>query len=72
MNNLTLFKQENFGEIKCNLLKNEDDEIFMTSTQLSEILGYSSKDSFKSLLGRNPYIKYDLEFSRVVSVCTPL
>ena len=70
MNNLTLIKSDKFGAAQCDIYS-DDNEMYMTLSQLSDCLGYASKDSIKSLLSRNDYLK-DSEFSKVVSICNPL
>lgn len=61
---LELLKQEKFNEVLLDFYQNEDDEIFMTVSQLAQVLGYSSKGSLESLVSRNPRVK-ESEFSVV-------
>ncbi|MBP0985141.1 MAG: hypothetical protein J6A19_15600 [Oscillospiraceae bacterium] len=70
MSNLTLIKSDKFGETECDIYS-DNNEMYMTLSQLSNCLGYASKDSMKSLLSRNDYLK-EPEFSKVVSICNPL
>lgn len=69
MNDLQLVKSDKFGEVEYNIYS-DNKEMYMTLAQLSCCLGYSSKDSIKSLLSRNEYLK-QAEFSKVVSICNP-
>ena len=71
MNELQLKTTEMFGEVQTDIYENESHEMFMTIEQLGRCLGYASKNSIKSLISRNPYIKNE-EFSKVVSICNPL
>ena len=67
MNELQLKTTEMFGEVQTDIYENESHEMFMTIEQLGRCLGYASKNSIKSLISRNPYIKNE-EFSKVVSI----
>lgn len=69
-NSLTLIKSDKFGKTECDIYS-DNKEMYMTLSQLSNCLGYASKDSIKSLLSRNDYLK-EAEFSKVVSICNPL
>lgn len=64
---LELLKQEKFNEVLLDFYRNEDDEIFMTVSQLAQALGYSSKGSLESLVSRNPRVK-ESEFSVVTKM----
>lgn len=64
---LELLKQEKFNEVLLDFYRNEDDEIFMTVSQLVQALGYSSKGSLESLVSRNPRVK-ESEFSVVTKM----
>jgi len=58
VNNLILYKSENFQDIKCDFWKNENDDIFMTSEQLGMVLGYSQpRKAINTIVSRNNYIK---------------
>lgn len=70
MNELQLVKSDKFGDVEYNIYS-DSKEMYMTISQLAVCLGYSSKDSIKSLLSRNEYLKQE-EFSKVVSICNPL
>lgn len=70
MNELQLIKSDKFGLVEYDIYS-DGKEMFMTISQLAACLGYSSKDSIKSLLSRNEYLKQE-EFSKVVSICNPL
>ncbi len=70
MNNLQLIKSSKFGEIECDIYSNEK-EMFMTSTQLGECLGYSEpRKGISKIVERNEYLK-NKEFSGVVILGTP-
>jgi len=70
MKNLQLIKSSKFGEIECDIYSNEK-EMFMTSTQLGECLGYSEpRKSISNLVNRFEYLK-DKEFSGVTKMMTP-
>lgn len=69
-NELQLVKTDVFGGMEYDIYS-DNKEMYMTLAQLSCCLGYSSKDSIKSLLSRNEYLKQE-EFSKVVSICNPL
>ena len=64
---LELLKQEKFNEDLLDFYQNEDDEIFMTVSQLAQALGYSNKGSLESLISRNPRVK-ESEFSVVTKM----
>lgn len=59
---LQLIKQDKFDDILVDVYRNDNDDVFMTISQLSDALGYSSKGSLESLISRNPYVK-SVEFS---------
>lgn len=71
MSDLKLITTSAFGEIQTDIYENEIGDMFMTARQLGECLGFASKDSFKSLISRNQYLKSN-EFSQVVAICNPL
>lgn len=41
-NELTLLTKENFGGVELDFYQNENNDVFMTSRQLGEALGYST------------------------------
>ena len=70
MSDLQLIKSSKFGEVECDIYSNEK-EMFMTSTQLGECLGYSEpRKSISNLVNRFEYLK-DEEFSGVTKMMTP-
>ncbi len=69
-NELQLIKTDVFCGNEYSIYSDNED-MYMTLSQLASCLGYSSKDSIKSLLSRNEYLKQE-EFSKVVSICNPL
>lgn len=71
MNDLVLYKSENFQDIECDLYRNEDNEIFMTSEQLGMVLGYSNpQKAISNLVVRNEYLTSS-EFSGFLKMRTP-
>lgn len=68
MNQLRLIKSANFNGITCNFHSKEN-EVYMTSEQLAQCLGYSDKRAVSKVVDRNDYLKND-EFSSVVKVTT--
>jgi phage antirepressor YoqD-like protein len=71
MNDLTLFKSENFYNIECDFWKNEQNEIFMTGHQLGTVLGYiDPAKSIRKTVERNEYLKSP-EFSGSVKMTSP-
>ena len=79
MNNLVLFKSENFQDIECDFWKNENNDIFMTSEQLGMVLGFSDPSKgVSNLINRklksgespNEYLKTK-EFSSPLAMRTP-
>lgn len=70
MKNLELVKSFNFNDVKCDIYS-KNNEVFMTSTQLGEVLGYSEpRKAISKLVERNSYLK-EKEFSGVVNLGTP-
>lgn len=70
MRNLELVKSFNFNEVKCDIYS-KDNEVFMTSIQLGEALGYKNpRKSISNLVNRFEYLK-DKEFSGVINLMTP-
>lgn len=69
MNNLKLIKSSKFEEIECDIYSNEK-EMFMTSTQLGECLGYRNpRIAISNVVERNGYLK-NKEFSGVIILST--
>lgn len=69
MKDLQLIKSSKFGEVECDIYSNEK-EMFMTSTQLGECLGYSNpRISIGNIVNRNEYLKSE-EFSSVIKMIT--
>ncbi len=70
MNKLELVKSFDFNGVNCDIYS-KDNEVFMTSTQLGEVLGYSEpRKAISKMVERNQYLK-DKEFSGVVNLGTP-
>jgi len=60
---LSIVKSENFGQVQCDFWKDEQGNIYMTSKQLGEALGYSNPvTGINNIVDRNAYLKND-EFS---------
>jgi len=71
MNDLVLYKSEQFQGIECDFWKNQNDEVLMTGQQLGTILGYSDPGkSIRKLAERNEYLK-NSEFSGSVRMTSP-
>lgn len=69
-NKLELVKSFNFNDIKCDIYS-KDNEVYMTSTQLGEALGYKNpRQSISNLVNRFAYLK-EKEFSGVTKMMTP-
>lgn len=63
MTNLALVRSESFGTIQCDFWTNDDGNIFMTSKQLGQALGYADpQKGIDNILSRNDYLKQP-EFS---------
>ena len=68
--NLKLIKSSKFGDVECDIYSNEK-EMFMTSTQLGECLGYNNpRKSISNLVNRFEYLK-EKDFSGVIKLRTP-
>ena len=68
VNDLVLFRKENFSGIECDLWKDDNDDIFMTSEQLGMVLGYSNpRKGINTLVTRNPYLR-KIDFSSGVTM----
>lgn len=61
MNELTLVKSAEFGEIQCDFY-GKGDEVYMTINQLAACLGYADRKGVEKLVERNQYLKQH-EFS---------
>ena len=61
MNELSLIKEEHFGDIQCDFY-GKGNEVFMTINQLAACLGYASKSGVENIISRNEYLKSE-EFS---------
>ena len=62
-NELTLLKQEMFGNVLVDVYRNEDNEVFMTAKQLGEVLEYAHPQrSIDKFVTKNPYLE-TVEFS---------
>lgn len=71
MNDLVLFKSDNFNGIECNFWKNKKDDVYMTSEQLGIVLGYSKpQKAISNLISRNKYLETN-EFSGFLKMRTP-
>ena len=63
MNDLVLYKSENFQGAMCDLYRDINNDIFMTSEQLGVVLGYSNpQKAISNLVVRNEYLTSN-EFS---------
>ena len=60
--NLQLVNQELFNGITCDVWRNDNHEIFMTTEQLAQCIGYKTKQGIVNLVGQNKYLK-NREFS---------
>lgn len=70
MQDLELVKSFNFNDIKCDIYS-KDNEVFMTSTQLGEALGYNNpRKSISNLVNRFEYLK-EKDLSGVIKLGTP-
>lgn len=62
-NELTLIKQDKFNDILVDVYRNDNDEVFMTSKQLGEALGYANpRQAINKFVLRNSYLA-ESEFS---------
>ena len=69
MKDLELVKSFDFNGVNCDIYS-KNNEVFMTSTQLGEALGYSEpRKAISKIIERNQYLK-DKEFSGVVNLGT--
>lgn len=69
-NRLILATTEQFGNISTNIYKDKNNDMFMTSRQIGECLGFSDpKKAISTLVNRNDYLK-DNTFSTVLNLRT--
>ena len=61
MSNLRLIKSAEFGNVQCDFY-GKDNEVYMTSSQLADCLGYSDRSGVQKLVDRNDYLNQP-EFS---------
>lgn len=66
MNELQLIKSADFGGIQCDFYGKEND-VYMTSEQLSQCLEYADRRGVDKLVERNEYLKAD-DFSTTVKL----
>lgn len=68
--NLSVVKNEKFGEVEVDIYRNESEEIFMNAEQLGEALGYKNpRISIGNMVTKNKYLK-DSKFSSVIKTIT--
>ena len=60
--NLQLVNQELFNGITCDVWRNDNHEIFMTTEQLAQCIGYQTRYGITKLVQKNKYLK-NREFS---------
>ena len=60
--NLIKVNQELFNGITCDVWRNDNHEIFMTTEQLAQCIGYKTRDGLEKIIKKNSYIK-NREFS---------
>lgn len=70
MNNLTIAKQENFGNVQCDFWRNENGDVFMTIAQLAAALEYADKSGVEKIIQRNKYLD-SIEFSGTDKLSAP-
>lgn len=73
MNDLILYKSEQFNGIECDFWRDEKKEVFMNSEQLGMVLGFSNPSKgINNLINRNnnDYIKSE-KFSATLKMRTP-
>lgn len=56
MNQLQIVKSEMFNQVPCDFWQNQNGDVFMTINQLSESLGYTSRDGIEKMIKRNEYL----------------
>ncbi len=66
MKNLELVKSFNFNGVQCDIYS-KNNEVFMTISQLAEVLGYASKSGVENIVMRNEYLK-EREFSTIEKI----
>ena len=70
-NNLVLATTDRFYDVETDIYEDEGGEMYMTSEQLGECLGYANgRKSISKLIERNDYLSSP-EFSGVVKLTTP-
>ena len=65
-NEIRLVKAEHFGEVAANIYA-KGDEMFMTTAQIAECLGYSDTSGIDKIVERNKYLKSS-DFSTTVKL----
>lgn len=60
--NLIKVNQELFNGITCDVWRNDNHEIFMTTEQLAQCIGYQTRYGITKLVQKNKYLK-NREFS---------
>lgn len=66
-----LIKSADFCGTQCDIYSDDANEMFMTSTQLGECLGYTEpRKAISKIVDRNKYLE-NVEFSGVVKLVTP-
>lgn len=60
--NLIKVNQELFNGITCDVWRNDNHEIFMTTEQLAQCIGYKTRDGLEKIIKKNSYMK-NREFS---------
>lgn len=69
--NYNLIKSADFCGTQCDIYSDDANEMFMTSTQLGECLGYTEpRKAISKIVDRNKYLE-NVEFSGVVKLVTP-
>lgn len=70
MNELQVVERAQFHSIPCDFWSNENEEVFMTSEQLGQALGYlNPRNSISNLVRRHEHLKAE-EFSTVINLVT--
>lgn len=71
MSQFKMISKQQFQDVACEFLGNEQEEIFMTSEQLGQALGYlNPRNSISNLVRRHTYLK-SREFTGVINLVTP-
>ncbi|QTB12610.1 hypothetical protein J2B92_17365 [Lysinibacillus sphaericus] len=66
---LQIIKSEMFNNVSCDFYQNQNNEVFMTISQLAQSLEYASKNGVEKLISNNKYLK-DEEFSILLDLST--